>query len=498
MSTFDLYLHGTPNGHQIWGSDKNHDYINTFYNHDSNITDKAAMQIDICMGDSYYTYIHQQEVYDSNDRPGSFFAMTVCFPRSFCTNVYKLYQIFETVYSRVCVGSLIAQKQNKEIFLVSDFESSRSGNSATVDKIQAIFVKNIAELITPFISPLGNVPDTFNKAKKQYSLIEVDSPLFFDYFKKQSIVVLPNLEPASIVNQTISKQLNSVISQKKSLESSNSQLQSENSLLLKENQSLTKQLHTSASASEKKYSSIINQLKSDLKATYQERDELKTKIEDARSSIDLIDKPFQKLTRLLAGRFPENAKKDFDEDVESSKKPHAKYSKTIRTSRLNSILLAIIIALCLVILYFVALKPNFANINSNGRLTEPSDAVVTPKSENEAYEANGASTPLDANAESGTNTNNYDSWDSCLINIVGGGNTIVNGRNYTLKVQKKDFTAANVPRGQWLVWIDSRDQPINKDNKFILPTETATGTNVRVDYVVDGRVVLNRTLKVIK
>lgn len=498
MSTFDLYLHGTPKGHQIWGSDKNHDYIDTFYNHDSNITDKAAMQIDICMGDSYYTYIRQQEVYDSNGRPGSFFAMTVCFPRSFCTNVHKLYQIFETVYSKVCVGSLIAQKQNKEIFLVSDFESSRSGNSATVDKIQAIFVKNIAELIAPFISPLENVPDTFNKAKKQYSLIEVDSPLFFDYFKKQSIVVLPNLEPTSIVNQTISKQLNSVISQKKSLESFNSQLQSENSLLLKENQSLTKQLHTSASASEKKYSSIISQLKSDLNAAYQERDELKTKIEDARSSIDLIDKPFQKLTRLLAGRFPENAKKDFFEDVESSKKSHAKYSKTIRTPRLNSILLTIIIALCLVILYFVALKPNFANINSNGRLTEPSDSVVTPKSDNEASEANSASTPLDANAESGTNTNNYDSWASCLINIVGGGDTIVKGRNYILKVQKKDFTAANVQQGRWLVWIDSHDRPINTDDTFILPTETAIGTNVRVDYVVDGKVVLSRTPKVIR
>ena len=133
MSTFELYIHGTPNGHQIWGSEKNNDYINTFYNHDSNLTDNAALQIDICLCDSYYTYIHQQDVYDSNERPGSFFAMTVCFQKSYCTNVSKLYQIFEAVYKQVCVGTLITQKQNKEVFLVSDFESSRSGNNATVD-----------------------------------------------------------------------------------------------------------------------------------------------------------------------------------------------------------------------------------------------------------------------------------------------------------------------------------------------------------------------------
>lgn len=147
MSNFDLYIHGTPNGHQIWGSEKNHDYISNFYNHDANFPDKVALQIDICMQDSYYTYIRQQNVYDSNERPGSFFAMTVCFTKAYCTNVYKLFQIFEVVYNQVCIGSLITLKQNKEIYLVSDFEASRTGNTLTVDRIRNIFNKNIGDLI---------------------------------------------------------------------------------------------------------------------------------------------------------------------------------------------------------------------------------------------------------------------------------------------------------------------------------------------------------------
>lgn len=499
MSAFELYVHGTPNGHQIWGSEKNHDYISTFYNHDSNITDNAALQIDICLGDSYYTYLHQQDVYDSNERPGSFFAMTVCFSKSYCTNVSKLYQIFEAVYEQICVGTLITLKQNKEVFLVSDFESSRSGNNATVDKIRAIFVKNIAELIQPFIIPLVNVPDTFNKTKKQFSLKEVDSPLFFDFFKKQSIVISPNIEPAAIANQIIAKQLNTAITQKKALETANSQLQTDNARLLNENKELSSQLQASASSSEKKYSSTITQLKSELRIATQERDELKAKIEDAKSSIELIDKPVQKLTRLLAGRFPESDKKHIEEDLESSQKCYSKVTKGIWTSGLNSILLGIIIALCFVIIYFVALKPSIVDNTSKGdEIIEPADSVVTTYYSYEGYGAGDGENASEEEIESGEPAIKYDDWESCRINIIGGSDQIENGKTYTLKVQKKDFSKATVPQGFWSVWINSPNEPINNDNSFVLPEGTALNTNVRVEYIVDGKAVLSRTPKVIK
>lgn len=491
MSTFELYIHGTPNGHQIWGSEKNHDYINTFYNHDSNLTDNAALQIDICLGDSYYTYIHQQDVYDSNERPGSFFAMTVCFQKSYCTNVSKLYQIFEAVYKQVCVGTLITQKQNKEVFLVSDFESSRSGNNATVDKIRAIFKKNIAELIQPFISQLVNVPDTFDKTKKQFSLVEVDSPLFFDFFKKQSIVVLPNLEPASVANQVIAKQLNFAIAQKKALETANLQLQTDNAQLSKENKDLSDRLNASASSSEKKYSSTINQLKDELRIVVQERDELKAKIEDAKFSIELIDKPVQTLTRLLAGRFPENDKKHIDEDMESSQKSYSNNSKKTWTSRLNSILLVVITILCFVILYFV-IPPLVNNTQEGDKMAVPADSVKTEIIAKSGY----VETPSEGDPMLGEASIEYDDWKSCRINIIGGGDTIKNGKKYTLKVQKSDFSAATVQQGSWRVYITRPEEPINNNDSFVLPQGTPANTNVRVEYIVDGIMVIGRTSKV--
>lgn len=488
MSAFELYIHGTPNGHQIWGSGKNHDYISTFYNHDSNITDKAALQIDICLGDSYYTYIHQQDVYDSDERPGSFLAMTVCFQKSYCTNVSKLYQIFEAVYNQICVGTLITQKQNKEVFLVSDFESSRSGSNATVDKIRAIFVKNIAELIQPFIMPLVNVPDTFNKTKKQFSLKEVDSPLFFDFFKKQSIVVLPNLEPASVANQIIAKQLAETIAQKKALETANSQLQTDNAQLSNENKELSKQLHASATSSEKKYSSTINQLKSELRIATQERDELKAKIEDAKSSIELIDKPVQKLTRLLAGRFPESDKKHIEEDLESSQKSYPKNSKKLRDSRVNSILLGVIIVLCVAILYCVAFRKNSTDSATSGSETKEVSDTITTAIDNREYRVDELYSDVDEPSEPEIV---YDNVADCYLDLSGGplrkqnNNTYVkSGNTYTLSVKKivnKESLPANVEDGTWTVIINEGQPPINNGNSLKVTSELL-GQNLYLKY----------------
>lgn len=101
MSTVDIYIHGTPRGHQIWGSGSNHDYISIFYNHDSEAKEPAVLQADICGGDSFYTYIRSKKVFDAGGRPGAFFALTVSFKKAYCTNVYMLYQLFEAVYNQL-------------------------------------------------------------------------------------------------------------------------------------------------------------------------------------------------------------------------------------------------------------------------------------------------------------------------------------------------------------------------------------------------------------
>ncbi len=389
MNKVDIYIHGTPKGHEIWGSEKNEDYIKTFYNHDSAAAEEASMQIDICQGDAYYTYVRRQNVYNSEGRPGAFFAMTVCFAKAYCANVYVLYQIFDAVYKQICVGSLISQKHGKESYMVSDFRSASSNGKMTVEMMQAAFLSKVRELIEPYLQPLGNTGDTFNKVKMRYSLKEVDSPLFFDYFKRQSIIVSPNLEPAQTVNQAIKRQLADVNGQKGNLEIANARLKSENDALANENQSLSNQLRASESLSEKKHSASIDKLKEQLKSTEEElrstrkdRDDLAAKIRAAKSSVEQIDKPVQKLTRLLAGRFPES-NKAADGKTESGKQSSSnENSRKVRHEGFGNILLGIIIILCLAILYFVAFKPDLWHNRSNesqannGAKTTAMEAVV--------------------------------------------------------------------------------------------------------------------------
>jgi hypothetical protein len=499
MSTFDLYIHGTPNGHQIWGSEKNHYYISNFYNHDANFPDKAALQIDICMQDSYYTYIRQQNVYDSNERPGSFFAMTVCFTKAYCTNVYKLFQIFEAVYNQVCIGSLITLKQNKEIYLVSDFEASRTGNTLTVDRIRNIFNKNIGDLIEPYLLAIGGVSDTFNKPKKQISLLEVDSPLFLDLFKRQSIVVLPNLEPTIITNQTLLKQLNAVSTQKKSLETANVQLMSEIDSLQSENKTITTKFHASESSAERKYSATINQLKTELNAVTHERDELKAKIDEAKSSIEIIDKPFQKLTRLMAGRFPEYDEKHPKDNANHIRKDSSKDRNQVWYSRVNTILLSLILV-CVILVLVLTLKSsfNYSSMHNN----EPEDAISSSLTETHVLDENYNDSESLSNDTNGTDSYiEYDDENSCEIDISGklrrqnGEIVVVAGNEYQLSIKRKnDKTVATVPDGTWSVEINEGSQ-INSQDKFVVPQD-ASGKNVLIKYNGGDHFHVSRIIKV--
>lgn len=481
MSSFDLYIHGTPKGHQIWGSSKNHDYISTFYSHDNLVNDRSALQIDIFKGDSFYTYIHQNDIYDYDDRPGAFFAITVSFSKSYCTNVYMLHKIFEAVYDQVCVGNIILQKQNKEKYLVSEFESSRSGNNATVDRVQAIFNKKIVELIEPFLQPLANISDTFDKQKKQISLLEVDSPLFFDFFKKQSIIVLPNLEPASIAKQKITEQLNAANARKKALESTNSQLQSKITALTMDNKDLSDQLHVSVSSSENKYSSTINQLKADLKSATQERDKLQVKIEGAKSLITHI---YKSLTSLIDVINPEVNKTKIEEPYENSQKSgHLQKSHSKNSNKWNIGLnrnrkLIIVVVLFLVLGFFVGSL--LIKCRTDVRAERVTDIAIVEKDDTDTIPHN-----------------TYDKWEDCVINIVEGGDEIYTEHQYKLEIKKKDYiTDANVPQGYWVVIINNDTPPINKNEYFTVPGGTDANTNILIQYIVDNKDVISRTTKV--
>lgn len=495
MSAYDIYVHGTPRGHQIWGSEHSLDYISTFYNHDTQASEKVVLQIDVCGGDSFYTYIRHQNVYDVEGRPQAFFALTVGFRKSFCTNVYRLYQLFDAVYNQICVGSILNQNGNGESYLVADLTAARSGANATVDKIEAAFTQKIAELIAPTLQPLTS-GDTFNWSKKIISLLEVDSPLFFDYFKKYSMIVSPTTLPSAIAYDTVSNELKQVTAQKKSLSSSNEQLHSEVSMLTQENKSLSNQLHTSASSTEKKYKGKIDQLQSDLINVTNERDLLKKKIQEAANSIELIDQPFQKLTRLLAGRFPEIRPQRRNDYMEEKQRICTKSQTPVWRDWLNTILLVLVLACCCVILFSVLKAKNHVG---NSQILNESTADHIDQVE-------GLKSPIDVEIEAYNNDKtssngtivNYDEWSKCFPNIVDGGSQLKLYKSYTLFVGINGTNnKATVPEGVWRVFIN-QGQMLNTGDSFIITDSSTIGKKVMIQYVVDNQPVLSRVCEIIQ
>ena len=366
MNSVEIYIHGTPRGHQIWGSGHNHDYISTFYNHDSTATEKAVLQIDVCAGDSFYTYVRRQGVFDFEGRPEAFFALTVSFHKAYCRDVYKLYHLFDAVYSQLCLGSILGQSGNAEKYMVSDFSAARSGGNAAVDRIHAAFKQKIEELIMPSLAPIS-FGDTFNRRKKVISLMEVDSPLFFDEVKEYSVVVSPGRQPSALAYVRVSEELKAAEAQKKSLSSDIARMQSEIAALSQENKNLSIQLRKTVSSNGKKFDSKVGQLQSERDKVAAERDEFKQKLETAACSIKQIEKPFQQLSRLLAGRFPDDDPAEHDISLDHSHRISSQNQKGSWREWLNTLLLGLVVVCCVVVLVVVLNDKSFSHSPDNSQ-----------------------------------------------------------------------------------------------------------------------------------
>ena len=344
------------------------------------------------------------------------------------------------------------------------------------------------------LKSLGITIDTLRSNEtKIVSLKDVDSPEFTDMLLRNRIVISPELESAVKRCGLIESELVKTNNHKLALQTSNEQLQSEISNLLQENKSLSNQLQTSTSSSEKKYKGKMDKLQAELDQLTIERDSLKRKIDEASSSIDLIEQPFQKLTRLLAGRFPENHSSKYEERTEETRKVPSQNQHPVWRDWLNSILLALVLVCCCVILVFVLKNKQIEDEtpDTNTSFTTTIVDEETPAIQETAIHVDES---VDEDAQ-----DLYSDWNECTINVIGStGGVVKKNTKYTVKVcLKKDWSTANVPKGTWLIDLGDNN-PINSEgiNSFVVPNDLASGTNMLVKYVYNNVPVVTRTVKV--
>lgn len=505
MAIFEIYIHGTPKGHQIWGSELNHDYIGSFYSNDKRAKLNAFVQAEICDGNSFYTYLHGMNVYDMEGRPGAFFALTVSFHKAYCSNVYKLYQLFEAVYNQLCTGAIIRKNGDAYNFIVPDFTAARTGGNATVDMIKSAFNQKIEELIAPYLQPLSS-EDTCNREKRSFSLLEVDSPMFNDYFKKYSLIISSEIQPVAVACKNSANEVRELTAQKRTLLDANNRLQAEIASLKDANNTLAEQVGRN-NAFEDRHQGQIDRLQASLSAALRERDALKEQLNEVSGSIEQLHQPIEHVTRLLAGRFPnptipqKEDKSSEDVDAQRVLSDHPSYMGSIRhrwNSGIDRILLFLILIACGVIMYAV-LKPTAPEVtksNDAELVVETEDPIGTQGNTGSGLAVRPNNGEYAAGDSESVASVDYTPWEQCYLNIIGGGENLHPEKPYGLSITKgRGGPLAVVPDGTWQVFIEAPDSLLNCEDSFILDN-SALGNKITLQYVVGGEVKISRTCQV--
>lgn len=493
MRQFELYIHGVPVGHDVCGSDKDLEYINSFYNYDDNISVKDILQIDVLNNETFYTYLHKKDVRNVEGRHGSYCAITISFKGEYCTNVKMLYNILDTIYKQVCTGSLITSDSHGELFLVREIASCMYKGRTIYDCVDTIIKNNLDSL---HFKPLeGNYR---RKSNVDYSLQEVDSPAFQEAMKCGRVLVSPEYGATlDKLNQLLSKQ-EPLVQQNISLKKDKEALVQQNSDLSEEIKSLRKQLSDSTSSFKQRYEKERQELKEKLKQSNEAKGILEEKIRKASEEIDLIEVPFQKLSRLMARRFRDETN-DVRKEVRSTNtEPRTTNKKTLWIQGAIIILLLCVSAFS--VFAFYSLQDTMEKLNSIA-VTEKTSAteddtasvgstVVSPEVNTEKLEAS-----LD-NSNTALKTD--------YIDIAGFDGSIgaIKDKKYTLSIKRRIGEHRNITindtRGHWesSTGKDSIPGIIINENTFSVDKNATPNTFVVISYVVDGLFEISRTIKI--
>lgn len=487
MERFNLYIHGVPIGHEICGCDEELNYIKGFYNHDVKVDVGSLLQIDIVNGSSFYTYLRKKNVRNAEGRPGSYFGLTVSFYGNYCTNVQMLYEILDVIYKQICVNNILMQEQDGERFLIKQISACSYRNHPVIDYIKAAFRNNMENLRFDVMNGFAN-----STSETQFSLKEVDSPLFRDTLKTRRIMVSPEYVTASVAYDNLLTKVTPIKEANTQLKQANAHLTESNKKLSDEIARLEKERADSNASTSQKYQTQLDELQLQLDKCKKERNALEAKIKDATDAVDLINEPFKKLSRLLARRFQETddtVDKKLPEILSTDRTEHR---KALWIPMGSIILLFVVIAMCGFCCYSVLkLSETITSMPQslqNGIHVVNDSTQETTKPETGRIDVESEQAP-----EPTSEDPNYDDYKDCYIDIFNlGPNAQLKYREtYTLSVKKKKAQGklANVPSGTWDC---SEGFTIIDNNKFRVDT---TGINVQIFYNVDGKPKISREIK---
>jgi len=232
--TLDLYIHGVPNGHHVWGKQDEQDYLNLFYGGTHN---NDRLHVDIRKNHAYYTLLCYHHITDFNGRSGSYFGITLRFD-CYCSDIAVIYQILQRLFHHHIIGHVLVREGDMLRYTVSNFTSV----AEYLKGLENTVVTMLQGMLNPHIDFLP-IDSSFATAASgqaaQFNLSDVDSDIILQAIRRHGAIAISK-DYASTKELQAKAQFEAQLRQTKSqYESQAREMQGQLELMQNQNHQLT-------------------------------------------------------------------------------------------------------------------------------------------------------------------------------------------------------------------------------------------------------------------
>ncbi len=315
-----LFVHGVPMGQKIWGpqGDDNR-YLASFYGPKWEVPEVMIVET-MTFGNNnycYYSFVKGQNVYDSQGRAGSYFALTLRI-NAFYSDIQNVYNILKATYGKMCVGLCIDETNDKTKFLLADFQNVDS----KFKEIENHILNYISEFsLDSDIVPLSGIALNGKDAVFNLNLHECSSSVAIDILKKNGKLMVSPCFLSSSASKKVAQyqeemQRNAQKAQEEILLQKQASQQKINELILQSKEdydSLKKQSDNELRLQQEQCHQQLSQLKNENDRRLEEMRHRYTKVDSELTNLNRIIKEQEKEITNWANRC-----KRKDQEIEQS------------------------------------------------------------------------------------------------------------------------------------------------------------------------------------
>lgn len=493
----NLFVHGVPKGQKIWGPhEDDRIYIESFYGRKTNVEVQLFVEIIQTSRNvnCYYTYFRSGNIVDTDNRSGSYFALTIR-SSEYYTDLVNMYNILDAAYHKFVLGTIIKSDASVTKFIVQDFDH--------VDKQLQDVEKEIIQYLESFSIGSDFVSLNGFKANAEYdaaiiNLLECNSKSLLDYMRSKGNLSVSPLHPTNQIARLTKSKNEEIESIKSQAHQQISKLQNEANQKLKES---IEGKEKSIEAIKREYASAdktIIDLKKQLEIEKSSVSTLKNELNENKEKLNNYENIQHELTSKKqelknVNRILSDVKQSFSAwsevtTIQEAVQPIATKTVLEKMNKFHPLVDMIVMLILLLVIAYGLLKSPSSNLTSSEELNNAKKQIVQLNKKLKETEKLTKQTTVNAVVPEFSNPSEIIAkYPNAKIDVKELSLTKPNmsmSKTYHISIQNVDV------KGIWV----SKDFVFNSDNTI---SPIKTGDN-KIDYVVDGVIVKSRTITVVK